>query len=149
MSSKEDKQILEDKEEFKNILRTFFADSSMLKGKDMHRILGHMRIFQAVYADLVNAGEMEHDLETHSYIYKHDPFNFEDRQFPITRSLIKKAQNERTDRIVKQIEEYDIIEHNPLPQNVSIFPEDAKLLIGKFLSETDMKNIRRIIDETE
>lgn len=56
------------------------------------RILGSLRIFQSVQADL----DMVNDWQNNAYIYKKtDPYQLEDDAFPITVSLINDYANQK------------------------------------------------------
>jgi len=66
----------------------------------MNRILKHLRIFQAVQADL----QMDNNWASKSYEYKGpDPFQFEDDAFPITVGLIQIYGIERQIEIVDEL----------------------------------------------
>jgi len=66
----------------------------------MSRILGHLRIFQAVQADL----KMDNNWASNSYQYNGaDPFNLEDDAFPITVGLINQYVAEKQIEVVDEL----------------------------------------------
>lgn len=79
----------------------------MTNNTNSERVLGDLRIFQAVYADL--RGTLNHSPDITAYIYTLDPFEFEDNKFPITVAAIeahtRKAQLDLLDRLEKEVVE--------------------------------------------
>jgi len=79
------------------------------------RILGDLRIFQAVFADL-GVTVLTHSEREQAYYYKDvDPYEFEDDRFPVIVGLIKNLISQEV--LKGQIKELQAIPNFELPED--------------------------------